>query len=289
MTASRRPIGPAIGAVVSAAAGASVWAAGAGTLRLPGGWSGRAWLGWWDAVGPLVAVFSLGRVVLVGVAALLFVVFAVVAVAVSGAGAAAWAGHLRAAGRLPGLGPMVRLALTLSASGAAAAACGATVNASSPVAPPAAPVLTNIGPPGSAPAVRSGPEPPSVSAASARSGPPRGLGPDRVAATAASVPPAAPSGQAEPGAAGPGTVAPPPGPSAPATGSPDGSRPQPGATWNVRPGESLWSIAEATAGVAEDQVAGYWAELIALNRPTLPVPDNPSLLFPGDVVRLPAH
>ena len=56
--------------------------------------------------------------------------------------------------------------------------------------------------------------------------------------------------------------------------------------WRVRPGDSLWSIAEATAG-SPDRVPGYWLRLIALNRSTLPFPDDPSLLFPGDILVLP--
>jgi hypothetical protein len=34
-------------------------------------------------------------------------------------------------------------------------------------------------------------------------------------------------------------------------------------------------------------VGRYWVELIAANRSRLPDPSDPSLLFPGDLVRLP--
>lgn len=279
MNGAARAIRPAIGAAVSAAAGASLWAAGAGTLPLPRGWSGPAWRAWWDAVGPVVAVFSVGRVVLTGLAGVLFVVFSVVAAAISGAGAADRAARLLAVQRLPALGPMVRLALALSASGATAAACGSTMNTSSSALPPAAPVLSNVGPYGGLTAVSPTSEPSRISNSAAQhtssrasrhdGGPQAAPGPGGQT-TPTSTPPVAAAGQARPTAA-----------------SPDVSRPQPGTTWQVQPGDSLWSIAEATAGVPEDGVAAYWAELVKLNRPTLPVPADPSLLFPGDLVRLP--
>jgi hypothetical protein len=63
------------------------------------------------------------------------------------------------------------------------------------------------------------------------------------------------------------------------------------ATWTVRPGESLWSIAEAVvdahAGApSAGMVARYWLELTAANRDRLPKPADPDLLFTGDVLVL---
>jgi nucleoid-associated protein YgaU len=64
--------------------------------------------------------------------------------------------------------------------------------------------------------------------------------------------------------------------------------------WIVRPGDDLWTIAERTLASAWGRppstrgTAGYWLSVIAANRSQLPDPADPSLLFPGDVVRLPA-
>jgi hypothetical protein len=55
----------------------------------------------------------------------------------------------------------------------------------------------------------------------------------------------------------------------------------------VRPGDSFWSIAEAEAGAGE--VAGYWRTLIDENRDRLVDRGNPDLLYPGQVLRLPAR
>jgi LysM domain len=64
--------------------------------------------------------------------------------------------------------------------------------------------------------------------------------------------------------------------------------------WIVRPGDNLWFIAERTLATAwgrsptDRQVGAYWVSLIAANRSQLPDPSDPSLLFPGDVILLPA-
>jgi hypothetical protein len=61
----------------------------------------------------------------------------------------------------------------------------------------------------------------------------------------------------------------------------------------VRPGDDLWSIAEAhlagTTGEAPDLgvVAAYWQRVIAVNRARLPDPANPNLIFSGETVLLP--
>ncbi len=64
--------------------------------------------------------------------------------------------------------------------------------------------------------------------------------------------------------------------------------------WTVRPGDDLWSIAEATLAEAWGQMppervlAGYWWQVVQTNRPYLPNPADPNLLFPGDRVAIPA-
>jgi hypothetical protein len=64
-------------------------------------------------------------------------------------------------------------------------------------------------------------------------------------------------------------------------------------TWTVAPGDHLWSIAErslaATAGraPAEEEVVPYWRALVEANRHVLADPDNPDLLFAGQVLSLP--
>lgn len=65
-------------------------------------------------------------------------------------------------------------------------------------------------------------------------------------------------------------------------------------SWTVRPGEDLWSITEsvliARLGHRPDQaeVAALWLRVIDTNRPNLPDPANPSLIFTGDVITVPA-
>jgi hypothetical protein len=65
-------------------------------------------------------------------------------------------------------------------------------------------------------------------------------------------------------------------------------------SWIVRPGDNLWFIAERTLAAAwgraptDRQVGRYWVSVIAANRSQLPDPSDPSLLFPGDLILLPA-
>lgn len=64
------------------------------------------------------------------------------------------------------------------------------------------------------------------------------------------------------------------------------------ATWVVRPGDSFWAIAEAHLGLAADEadppsIAAYWLRLIELNRHKLADPQDPDLIFTGQVIDLP--
>jgi hypothetical protein len=195
----------------------------------------------------------------------------------------------------------------------------------------AAPVLRYVGPgrsltggpvhtqgpsdapqPGSAPATgpRSGPlsgtgttaTPPATPVTPAEASPPPGL-------TAPFSPLPAPPGATAPSEPGPVAPAPafsPPKPVTrgqgrrrsttstprPAATQPDGNR-RPADIWVVRPGDNLWSIAEATLtdawGHAPDRrdLGPYWWRVVQVNRPNLPNPADPNLLLPGDRVTLP--
>jgi nucleoid-associated protein YgaU len=92
----------------------------------------------------------------------------------------------------------------------------------------------------------------------------------------------APTMRAGPAGDGGGTPAPTP---PPATAPP--------ATWIVRPGDNLWSVAESTLARAwhrapsDTEVDTYWTGLIAANRVRLANRDDPDLVFPGQVFVLP--
>lgn len=57
----------------------------------------------------------------------------------------------------------------------------------------------------------------------------------------------------------------------------------------VRPGDHFWSIAAAHAGPEADRptVVRYWQRLVDANRDRLADPDNPDLIFAGQVFVLP--
>lgn len=63
--------------------------------------------------------------------------------------------------------------------------------------------------------------------------------------------------------------------------------------WVVEPGDHLWHIAEATLTDAwgraptDGELVPYWQAVIDANRDTLPDPDNPDLIHPGQRVTLP--
>lgn len=64
-------------------------------------------------------------------------------------------------------------------------------------------------------------------------------------------------------------------------------------TWTIRPGDHLWGVASAVLGEAwvrsptDGEVAPYWMAIIEENRADLADPENPDLVFAGQVVRLP--
>jgi nucleoid-associated protein YgaU len=62
----------------------------------------------------------------------------------------------------------------------------------------------------------------------------------------------------------------------------------------VRPGDNLWSIAESALAAAgpsptPGEIVPYWRRLVDANRSRLARPDDPDLLFTGQVLVLPPH
>ena len=64
--------------------------------------------------------------------------------------------------------------------------------------------------------------------------------------------------------------------------------------WELAAGDHLWSVAERVLHTAwgraptDREVVPYWSRLVDDNRPRLADPANPDLVFPGQVVALPA-
>jgi len=85
-------------------------------------------------------------------------------------------------------------------------------------------------------------------------------------------------------------VAAPPATAPPATAPPATASP---ASWVIRPGDNLWSVALTTLARArgwaptDAEVDRYWAGLIAANRARLANREDPDLVFPGQVFQLP--
>ncbi|MGH9283765.1 MAG: LysM peptidoglycan-binding domain-containing protein, partial [Acidimicrobiales bacterium] len=65
-------------------------------------------------------------------------------------------------------------------------------------------------------------------------------------------------------------------------------------TWTVQPGDHFWSVAERVLAEAwrrpptDTEVDPYWRTLVEANRARLRDPGNPDLLFPGQVIEVPA-
>lgn len=87
----------------------------------------------------------------------------------------------------------------------------------------------------------------------------------------------------------PGRPAAPAGAPAPAPLSP----PPPVDRWEVKPGQHFWSVAESLLASmwlrppSDEEVDPYWRRLVAANRSILRDPDNPDLLYPGQVIAVP--
>ncbi len=239
-------------------------------LAPPSAGDPASWAGWYEKVGPLVAVFSLSRLVLL--AALGLWTLAAFGLAASGLGRtgrllATAAARTLSAVRLPGSTTMVSLAVGLSVSAAALSACS-TTNKSTLTASQV-PVLFNPSK-----------EPATTTTQPARRAP-RGLESLRQPTVSA---PTRALALAKPSA-------PPP---VPPAGHVSAGPPAAGGLWVVRPGDDLWSIAADTLRLRlgrepdRQEVATYWLQVIAANRSRLPHPDDPSLLYAGDVIILPA-
>ncbi len=76
--------------------------------------------------------------------------------------------------------------------------------------------------------------------------------------------------------------------------APSPSPDQEAATWTVAPGDHFWSVAERVVADAwrrapsHAETGPYWRSLVAANRSRLRDPANPDLLFPGQILVLPA-
>jgi nucleoid-associated protein YgaU len=88
------------------------------------------------------------------------------------------------------------------------------------------------------------------------------------------------------------TTAPPPTTEAP----PPAATPEPPdrPTWTVQTGDSFWSIAERVVSerlghtATNAEVTPYWVQLVHANGDRLVEPGNPNLIYPGQVMVLPA-
>ena len=84
-----------------------------------------------------------------------------------------------------------------------------------------------------------------------------------------------------------------PAPPLPAPAPTPAAEPAPPAAWTVRPGDHLWSIATRSLTdrlgrpPSAQEVLPHWQRLVELNRDRLRDPSNPDLIYPGDDVLLP--
>lgn len=67
----------------------------------------------------------------------------------------------------------------------------------------------------------------------------------------------------------------------------------PAATWTVRPGDHLWRVAEEVLTAAwgrpptDREITPYWRDVVEANRPRLPDPRNPDLIWPSMELTVP--
>lgn len=255
------------------------WAAsslGRGPLAPPPLTDPGSWAGWAAARSPIEAGFALLTLVVVALAWYLAAVTAL-----------ATAGRLVRARRLvriadllslPLFRPAVHAALGLGLVGATVAGVAAG--------------------PGSRSGLRSlDPAAASLVVATAEaSRAPTGGAPEPVRSTEADHPASRPVMRLlPPEAPGAAEVVPPSAPVLPIEhASPPAAAPVAGAEWQVRPGDHLWSVAATVlheawgAPANDDEVAPYWRRLVEANRAVLADPANPDLLYPGQVVTVPA-
>ncbi len=256
----------AVGLVVTLT-GSAVYIVGRKVLAPPDLAEPGTWERWFVSVGPVVAVFTVGRVLLLAVSALwVFTAVSLACASLGGPGgrvALLMVGLLRRL-HLPGSARMLALTVGLSVSAVTLGACGAAGSPSSASHP--APVLVN---PATGPISTVLSPASTAAAASPRAAPMRG---------SATAPAPRPTDQPKPVA------------------SAEASTPtaMTGALWIVRPGDDLWSIAARTIQLRlgrppeRGEIAAYWLEVISANHNRLPRPDDPSLLYPGDLIELPA-
>ena len=247
-------------------AGAVLLAAGRGPLALPAHQSPAEWSSWVLTTDPAVVALALLRVGALAVTGYLALI-TVVGVAVRVAGAA----HLAMAVDRVTI-PVVRRLL------------GAWLGASLAIGPTVAVVVPALRSPVAAePADRAGSEPGTTGT------PPPVM--RRLPATSGvpvmrRLPPARPTA-GTPGPAATDPVATDP------VGTPGAGPAATPSTWEVRAGESFWSIADAVLRRAWDrepsdaEVVPYWRRLIESNRRQLRDPANPDLVFAGQVFTLP--
>ena len=78
------------------------------------------------------------------------------------------------------------------------------------------------------------------------------------------------------------------------TYTPHGQTTAVGETWDVKSGETLWSIAQETLqdawgveDITDEQIVSYWEPLIEANQDRLVEPGNPDLILPGQQLVIP--
>jgi nucleoid-associated protein YgaU len=250
---------------------AALHAFGRGPLAAPPVTRPGALAGWLDQRPGVTLAFCVLRLGALGLAGYLL------ATTVAGL-VARIVGQARWSAAVDAVSPHVVRRLVQGAAGLTMAAAVTTTQAAAWATPGVA-----TGPATLTPIMRRLPSgPPSTSAAASPAGtaaplPARQATPDRGAAAIDGAPRPPPA--TEPSTPAPPAAAPSP------TSAP--------ATWVIRSGDNLWSVAEATLARAwgrvpsDADVDDYWTELIAVNRVRLAHGDDPDLVFPGQVFELP--
>lgn len=251
---------------------------GGGRLTLPPLVHPMHVLSWWSSTGPECGSMSILRLIGLLVGGYWLLLCSTVIVARS-CGRIVWLARLR----LPGTARLVRSAAGASMLGVAVLAAGACG-------------------PGSASRIGGGqaPTPPVLVPLAGAPG-------DGAAgATTTTLPPAPGPGTTPPAESPP---QPAPGPlthatagTAPSAGIPASTSSVPATArdevatltrWTVRPGDDLWSISESVLAARlghppdERAVASLWLQVIDANRESLADPENPNLIFAGEVVLVP--